>query len=140
MTDSKTGGRAWAAKATKSTVHLAYWTAAWVVSTAVAAFGPRFIWDFATWPTIGAVVMNIGIGFGMIFATRRYLRGLDEMQQAIFLQASALTLGVGLVCGLGYEQLEDIRLIGFEPQISHLVILMCLTFVAGTIAGHRHYR
>ena len=62
------------------------------------------------------------------------------MQQKIFLDSAALTLGVGLVCGLGYELLEDIRLISFQPEISHLGILMCLTFLAGNIAGHRKYR
>jgi hypothetical protein len=44
------------------------------------------------------------------------------------------------VCGLSYELLEDIRLISFEPEIAHLVILMGLTFMAVMIAGHRKYR
>jgi hypothetical protein len=91
-------------------------------------------------PTIGAQLLNLGTGIGMIVATRRYVQGLDEMQQKIFLQAGALTLGVGLVCGLSYEQLEDVGLISFEPEISHLVILMCITFLVGMIAGHRRYR
>ena len=84
--------------------------------------------------------MNLGVGFGMIMANKRYLRGLDEMQQKIFLEAGALTLGVGMVCGLSYELLEDIRLISYEPEISHLIILMCLTMMAGMIAGKRRYR
>ena len=76
----------------------------------------------------------------MILATKRHIHGLDELQQKIFLDASALSLGVGLVFGIAYEQLEDIKLISFEPEISHLIILMTLTFLAGTIAGHRKYR
>jgi hypothetical protein len=76
----------------------------------------------------------------MILANRRHLQGLDEMQRKIFLDAGALTLGVGLVCGLSYELLEDIKLISFEPQISHLVILMCVSFMVGMVAGHRKYR
>ena len=124
----------------KSSVRNLYWAAAWVATSAVAAFGPRLIWDFATLPTILGVLINLGVGFGMILVNKRNVRGWDELGQKIFLDAAAFTLGVGLVCGLSYELLEDIRLISSEPEISHLVILMALTFMAGMIAGHRKYR
>ena len=106
----------------------------------MAAYGPKWLWDFDTLLTILGVVINLGVGFGMIVATRNHLQGLDEMQQKIFLDAAALSLGAGLVFGIGYELLEDIKLISFEPEISHLIILMSLTFIAGIIAGHRKYR
>jgi hypothetical protein len=140
MNDSKADGKDWAANSNKNATRLKVWTAAWVLTSAIAAFGPKLAWDFATLPTIGAQLLNLGTGIGMIVATRRHVLGLDEMQQKIFLQAGALTLGVGLVCGLSYELLEDVRLISFEPQISHLVMLMCLTFLAGTVAGYWRYR
>ncbi len=140
MNQQKSDSNAWAASTAKNTVRLGYWTLAWLATTAVAAFGPKLLWDFATLPTILGVLANLAVGFGMILATKRHLQGLDEMQQKIFLDAGVLSLGVGLVCGLAYELLEDIKLITFEPEISHLVILMCLTFLAGMIAGHRKYR
>lgn len=124
----------------RNTARLAYWTFAWVMTFALAAFGPQLIWDFATLPTIMALIVNLGIGFGMIIANSRYLQGLDEMHRKIFLDASAFTLGVGLVCGLGYELLESIKLISFQPEISHLVVLMCLTFLAGLVFGYRKYQ
>jgi len=130
----------WEAGNKKNTTRLGMWTAAWVLSTALMAFGPQLVWDFATVPTVIAVLLNLAIGFGMILANRRQLRGQDELQQKIFLDASALTLGVGLVCGVSYDLLEDIRLISFEPSIAHLVILMSLTFLVGMIAGHRKYQ
>jgi len=107
---------------------------------AVAAFGPKIIWDFAALPTILALLVNLAVGFGMIAANKRYLQGLDELHQKIFLDAGALTLGVGLVFGISYALLEDIKLISFKPEISHLVVLMCLTFLAGMIVGHRRYQ
>ena len=140
MSTPKTSCDEWSASNAKNTSRLRYWTAAWVLSTALAVGGPKFIWDFATVPTILAVLLNLGIGFGMIWANRRYLHGLDEMQQKIFLHAGALSLGVGLVCAISYEMLEDIKLISFEPEISHMIILMCLTFLVGMIAGNRKYR
>jgi hypothetical protein len=140
MNDLKTGSNDWATRNKKNTIRLGYWTFAWVATLAVAAFGPKLIWNFATLPTIIAVLVNLGVGFAMIVANRRYLRGLDEMHQKIFLDAGALTLGIGLVCGLSYELLHDIKLISFEPQFSHLVILMSVTFLIGMIAGYRRYQ
>ena len=130
----------WAASNARNTVVLRYWTLAWVVSTAVAAFGPKLAWDYHTALTIIVVLINLGIGFGMILANKRHLQGLDELHRKIFLDACALSLGVGLVCGLSYELLEDVKLITFEPEIPHLIILMCLTFLTGLIRGHRKYR
>ena len=140
MNTLKTDSTDFATNIKKNTLRLFYWTAAWLATGAVAAFGPRLIWDFATLPTTLGVLINLGVGFGMIVATRRDVRGWDELQQKLFLDAAAITLGVALVCGLSYELLEDIRLIAFEPEISHLILLMGLTFMAALIAGRRKYR
>jgi hypothetical protein len=71
---------------------------------------------------------------------KHYLLGLDELQRKIQLDAMALSLGVGLVIGSSYELLEDIKLITFEPEISHLIILMSLTYVVAAVLGHRKYQ
>ncbi len=123
-----------------NTRNLKTWTLAWVLSMAVAAFAPKFIWEFNTLLTVIAVLVNLAIGGGMLLANRRYLHGLDEMQQKIMFDAMGLSLGVGLVVGLSYELLEDIKLITFQPEIAHLVIIMCLTYLAGIIAGHRKFK
>jgi len=140
MSKQTTSSNEWAAKKCKSTANLKYWTLAWVLTSALAAFGPKLLWDYHTGLTILGVVINLLIGFRMIIANRDHLRSLDEMQRKIFLDAGALSLGVGLVCGLSYELLEDIKLISFEPEISHLVMLMCFAFMFGMIRGHRAYR
>ena len=128
------------AQTKKNTLRLGWWTGAWVLASAGAAFGPRFLWDFNTLPTILGVLIHIGIGFGMIRVFKQYLLGLDELQRKIQLDAIALTLGVGLVIGSSYELLEDIKLIPFEPEIPHLIILMSLTYVVAAVLGHRKYQ
>lgn len=128
------------ASTAKNATRLFVWALAWVLTTALAAFGPKFIWDFHTGLTILGVSINVGVGFGMIFATKRHLQCMDEMQQKIFQDAAVLSLGVGLVFASSYELLEDIRLITAQPEISHVIILMCLTFLVGMIVGHRKYR
>lgn len=101
---------------------------------------PEIDMEFSYGLTIFFVLCNLGVGFGMISATKRHLDGMDEMHQKIFRDAAVLSLGVGLVCALNYEILEDIKLITFKPEISHVIILMCLTFIAGMVNGHRKYR
>jgi hypothetical protein len=128
------------AQTKKNTLRLFFWTGAWVLATAGAAFGPRFLWDFNTLPTVLGVLIHISIGFGMIRVFKQYLLGLDELQRKIQLDAMALTLGVGIVVGVSYELLEDIKLIAFEPEISHLILLMCLTYCIGIILGNRRYQ
>lgn len=140
MTSAKDAPDNWERKNVKNTAKLLYWNIAWVVSLAIAVFGPKLIWEFATLPTVAGLLFNLGIGFGMIMANKRYLQGLDEMQQKIFLEASAITLGVGLVCGVNYELLEDVKLIPFQPEISHLVMLMSFTFMVALINGRRRYQ
>ena len=140
MTNDKNASSKWKKQNCKNTLHLFYWTAAWLVSTAFAVFAPKYLWEFETSLTIIAVLINIAVGFAMLGANKRHLNGLDEMMQKIQLEAMALTLGVGLVVGLAYETLEDVKLIASEPEISHLIMLMAFTYMVGIILGNRRYR
>lgn len=124
----------------QNTRNLRNWTMAWVISMAIAAFAPKYLWDFNTVISISAIVISAAIGFGMLIANRSYLRGLDEMQQRIQFDAMGLSLGIGLVVGLSYELLEDIKLITFQPEIAHLVFIMCFAYMGGIIAGHRKFQ
>ena len=130
----------WKARNTKNTLNLFYWTSAWLLTTALASFGSKLLWNYETSFSIVAIVLNLAAGFGMIYANKRVLNGLDELMKKIQLEAMAVSIGVGLVVGLSYEQLEDIKLIASEPEISHLVILMALTYLAAVILGIRRYR
>ena len=124
----------------KSSLHLLRWTATWLATTAFAGLGPGLIWDYATLPTILAILVNLVIGFRMILQIKRYVQALDELRQQIFLNAASITLGVGLVCGISYTLLASQKLISFQPEIGHLNSLMALTFVAANYAGARKYR
>lgn len=123
-----------------NTRRLGLWTVAWVATMAIANFGPRVVWGEISWITALAIAANLAIGAGMVLANVRYLKNLDEMQQKVQLGAMGLSLGVGLVVGLAYSNLDVTGLIGFHAQISHLVMLMGLTYLAGTLAGVRKYR
>jgi hypothetical protein len=131
---------AWAARMIRTTLGLAAWTAAWVATLALAAMGPAALWNHASLPTLLAVAFNLLVGIGMLFANRRHLRELDELQRTIQLNAMALTLGAGLVGGMTWTLLDRYRLIGFEASVGHLVILMAAVYIVGCFVGLRRYR
>jgi len=128
----------WEQQTKKNTLNLAYWTAAWTASMALVTFGPVSVWESSLF-TILALILNVGLGLGMILANKRHLKGLDEMHQKIQLEGMGITLGVGLVCGLAYSSMDTINLIAIDAEISHLVILMGLTYLATIIIGTRRY-
>lgn len=130
----------WSATVRTNTRQLGLWTAAWVATMAIANFGPRFVWDEVGWISALAIAINLAIGAGMVLANIRHLKSLDEMHQRVQLEAMGLSLGVGLVVGLAYSNLDVTNLIGFDAEISHVVMLMALTYLAGTVAGLRKYR
>jgi hypothetical protein len=131
---------AWSARVQRQTRRLGLWTAAWVATMALANFGPRFVWGEGDAITALAIAVNLAVGAGMVLANIRHLKSLDELQQKVQLEAMGLSLGVGLIVGLAYSNLDVTGLIGFHAQISHLVMLMALTYLAGTVVGLRKYR
>ena len=124
----------------KSTNYVFVWGIFWVFATAGVAFGPKNLWNFNTWITIIAVVIHVGIGLVLIRALKQNLLAMDELHRKIHLDAMAWSLGIGLVLGCTYEMLEDIKLITFQPEIHHLILMMCLAYVAGVIEGIRKYQ
>lgn len=127
-----------ATRTRKDTLNLAGWTGAWLASLAVATFGPLLLWESVVL-SLAAVIVNLGLGAGMIVANKRHLEGLDELQQRIQLEAMALTLGVAMVGGLAYSVLDVTNVVTFDAEISHLVILMGLTYAITVGAGRRRY-
>ncbi|MBA6390527.1 hypothetical protein H4J38_06980 [Colwellia sp. BRX10-3] len=130
----------WQKKNKSNTAKMGFWTAAWVLSMALANFGQRFIWDFNLTLTVLAVLLNLALGLKMVFANIHHLKGLDEMQQRIQLNAMGITLGLSLVVGLTYSNLDVLNLISYHAEISHLVIFMGLTYIVATFIGQSKYR
>lgn len=123
-----------------NTARLAFWTATWVLTMALTNFGPRFLWDFDQVLTITAVILNLALGLKMVLVNIKHIKGLDEMQQRIQLNAMGITLGLSLIVGLTYSNLNVVNLISFHAEISHLVIFMGLTYLTATFIGSRNYQ
>lgn len=119
---------------------LALWTLAWLASSALLRFGAEYIWDYQVAYSIFASILHFMMGVTMIMANVKHLSKLDELQRKITLDAMGITLGIGLIAGIAYEQLEDIKLITFEPEINHLIMLMAFTYIISIFIGNRNYK
>ena len=129
----------WAARTRRVTIKLFWWTAAWVVTLAIATFGPHFVWDSKAL-TLASLLVNLGAGAGMIVANKNHLNNLDEMQRKIQLEAMALALGVALVAGLAYSTADTTDLIPVDAEIGILVFLVCAAYGLGIFLGTRRYQ
>lgn len=135
----ETKQNAWETTAKKNTRQLAYWTGSWVVTMAIASFGPKYLWE-GIGLTIVFIIINTLVGVGMILMNRKYLNGLDEMQRKVNVDAMAIALGVGVVGGLSYAMLDQANVIGFDAEIAHLVMLIGITYIIGIFVGTNKYR
>jgi peptidoglycan/LPS O-acetylase OafA/YrhL len=123
-----------------SVIRLFRWSGAWGAATALMAFGPKFLWNKALAFTLLAVGLDVAVGVGMILANKNYLAELDELQRKVQLNSMGITLGVGLIAGVPYSVMDAYHVIPFHADISHLVVLMCLTFCVSNLYGTRRYR
>lgn len=125
---------------TKNAVRLAFWTVPWILTMALATFGPILLWDpnpVASWT---AILVNLAIGIGMIIAHKRYIQDLDELQRKIMLEAMAVTLGVGVVAGLAYTNVDTADLIASDAEIGFLILLMGAVYMVSVVVGIKRYR
>lgn len=130
----------WEATTRKNIRHLAYWTGSWVLTVAVAAFGPKSLWDYSPGISIIAILMSTVVGIGMILMNRKYANGLDEMQRKITMDATAIALGVGVVGGVSYSMLDASNVISFDAEIGHMILLIGVTYIIAIIVGSIRYK
>ena len=128
----------WAADTRKNRHRLMIWTLAWTGSVALATFGPHYLWQSQAL-TIVSIILNLGLGAGMIVSNKVYLDTLDELQRKIQLEATAVSLGVGLVVGIAYSIMDISNLINQDAEISYLIMIMGFTYIISTIIGRIKY-
>ncbi|PIQ09640.1 MAG: hypothetical protein COW71_05490 [Ignavibacteriales bacterium CG18_big_fil_WC_8_21_14_2_50_31_20] len=130
----------WNKNSKKNTIRLFSWTFAWVITLAIATFGRLYIWEDNETISLIAILFNLVIGIGFIIANKDHLKGLDELQQKIQLEATALSLVVGVVTGITYSLLAQAKIVHPHAEISNLIILMGLTYSIGIFIGNRRYK
>ncbi len=124
----------------KNTKELRLWTFVWVLSMAIATFGPQFLWNEESIGTLLAIIANLIIGVRMILANRKFINSGDELQKKIHLESMSLTLGLAVIVGLCYSLLDQKNLISGDAEISILVLFIGITYLVATIINNRKYK
>ena len=119
---------------------LGLWTLAWIASLALAKLGPALLWNenpVLSWIAVG---VNLLLGIGWIIAHARYLRGVDDLNRKILMDAIAAALGAGLVGGFAYSAANTAGLVGFDSDIAFISVLMGLVYIIAVGIGFARYR
>ena len=77
MNNSKRTSDDWEKRTRNKTVILAIWTSLWVLTVALAAFGHELFWGSNGLINVVVIILNFGIGIGMIIANIKHLREMD---------------------------------------------------------------
>ncbi len=130
----------WSKKMHDSTVRLAIWTFAWVITVAIPAFGPTLFWGENTLINSMVILLNVGVGIVMIVANIRHIKLQDELMQKIQLEAMGISLGVAIVGGIAYSMLDATNLIPFDAEIGLLVAIISITYLISLFINLRRYK
>ena len=130
----------WASGTRKKTIKLAIWTTAWVLTVAVAAFGPELVWKSNTVINTIVILLNVGVGVGMIIANIKHLKSLDELMQKVHLEAMGISLGVAVVGGIAYSLVDATNVISSDAEIGGLIIMIALSYLLAVLINMRRYK
>lgn len=106
---------------------------------AVAAFGPKLIWEENNIINIPVILLNLGTGIGMIIAYVKHLKNLDELMQKVQLEALGIALGVAIVGGISFVLLDATNVIPFD-EIGGVVLLIGISYLISVFVNIRRYK
>ncbi|MEX1013610.1 MAG: hypothetical protein WDZ80_00430 [Candidatus Paceibacterota bacterium] len=140
MNKQNTDSMDWSGQTKKTTIRLATWTVLWVLTVAIPAFGPTLFWGENHLINSLLIVLNVGVGIGMIIANIQHLKKQDEMMQKVQLEAMGISLGVAIVGGIALTMLDTTNVIPFDAEISILVIIISISYLISVFINLRWYK
>jgi len=122
-------------------LRLLFGTLAWLVTLAVAQFGPDGLWDVkligASW---AAVALNIVAGVVWIVSFAFFLRTVDELERKILLDAFTVTLGAGFVFAMAYAAASSAGLVPENFSIALFAVFLAVVYLIAFAVGKIRYR
>jgi len=139
MNDSVSRKSNYDSRSIRDNLVMVLWVFIWMASMVVADKAALYGWWSDGWLTILAVAVNVLLGFVMIAAFMRLLRGMDDLQRKIQLEALSFALGMSLVGCAAYSLLVTWGYI-VDEEVSDIFVLMCVSYSASVLFGTWRYR
>lgn len=140
MNQLKSSANGYQSRVWRGNLRLFLWNGAWAAATMLMALGPKFLWHKVLAFTLLAIGLDLSLGVGVILATKRYVMELDELQQRVWLNALGITVGVAMIAVPPLSVMDVAHMLPFHVNISHLIMLMAVTFVASLVYGSVRYQ
>ena len=127
------------ARSVRDNLVLVAWIFAWMASLTVADKAALYGWWSAEWITVLAIAVHVVLGFVVIIKFMHMLRGMDDLQRRIQLDALSLALGISLVGCAAYSLLVTWGYI-VDEEVTDIFMLMCVSYSAAVLVGSLRYR
>lgn len=139
MSDGNGNNEKLATRLKRGTIQIFIWTFAWLVSTALLAFGPKLLWDYDSAITWLVIISNFALGIKMLLVNKRHFEDMDELQRKIHFNAMAVSLGLTMISGCLYGLLEPAGILAETPQPSNLLFVMGISYILSVFLNARKY-
>lgn len=126
-------------RAIRDNLALVGWVFAWMAALVFSDKAALHGWWSAEWINWLSIAITTGLGLWVIFRYLRLLRGMDELQRRIQLNALAIGLGVSLVGSVTYSLLVTWGYV-VDEEVTDIIVLMCVSYSLAAIAGTVRYR
>ena len=115
------------------------WILSWMATLVVSDKAALYDWWSSEWLTLLSIAVNAGLGLWVIRTYVKLLRGMDDLQRKIQLEAIALSLGITAVGTITYSLLVTWGYIQDE-EVNDIFLLLCVSFSFSLILNSVRYR
>ncbi len=123
----------------KENMKMVAWIFIWMVSLIVSDKAALYGWWSAEWITVLSIVINAGFGLGVVHRYRRMLKGMDDLQRKIQLEALSMAFGVSVVGTISYSLLVTWGYI-IDEEVTDIFMLMSISFSASVLLNSLRYK
>ena len=139
MNTTSTESRSYEQRARRDSLAIVGWMFAWMLSLIISDKAALYGWWSAEWITWLSIAINAALGLWVVKNYLHMLRGMDELQRQIQMNALAISLGVSLVAAITYSLLVTWGYITDE-EVTDLFMIMCVSYSLAVFYGLFRYR
>jgi len=139
MIEAMNKASAYDKRAIRDNLGLVAWIFIWMASLTVSDKAALYDWWSQEWITVLSILVNAGLGLWVVHRYRQLLRGMDDLQRKIQLEALSLALGITLVGACSYMLLVTWGYITDE-EVSDIFVLICVSYSVAVLANTLKYR